>query len=321
MRSAMASAEVGDDVFGDDPTVNRLEAMAAEMLGQEAAVFTASGTQANLIALLTHCGRGDEYIVAQQGHTYIHEGGGGAALGGIQPQPLDCLPDGTLDLAKVESLIKPDDSHFARTRLLCLENTITGRVLPAGYPEQARALADRRGLRLHLDGARLFNAVVKQKRPAAELARPFDSVSVCLSKGLGSPAGSLLAGSREFIRGARRWRKMVGGGMRQTGILAAAGIFALTNNVERLAEDHARALRLAKGIAAAGGERVTVDPVQTNMVFVELSGVDPKGLASKLAERGILILPGNPLRLVTHLDIGEEDVDRIITAFGEVLAG
>jgi threonine aldolase len=321
MRKAMASAEVGDDVFGDDPTVNRLEAMAAEMLGHEAAVFTASGTQANLIALLTHCGRGDEYIVAQQGHTYVHEGGGGAVLGGIQPQPLDCLPDGTLDLVKVESLIKPDDDHFAHTQLLCLENTINGRVLPTGYPEKARALADRRGLRMHLDGARLFNAVVKQSRPASELARPFDSVSVCLSKGLGAPAGSLLAGKRDFIKGARRWRKMVGGGMRQSGILAAAGIFSLTNNIDRLAEDHAHALRLANGLAGIGSPNISIDPasVQTNMVFAALTGVDVHALVSRLAAQGIVILPGNPLRLVTHRDVDTAQIDRVIAAFAEFL--
>jgi threonine aldolase len=294
--------------------------MVAERLGQEAAVFVASGTQSNLIALLTHCGRGDEYIVAQQAHTYVHEGGGGAALGGIQPQPLDCLPDGTLDLVRVESLIKPDDSHFARTRLLCLENTINGRVLPAGYPEKARALADRRGLRLHLDGARLFNAAVKQGRPAAELARPFDSVSLCLSKGLGAPVGSVLAGSREFIKGARRWRKVTGGGMRQAGILAAAGIFALTNNIDRLAEDHAHALRLAEGLAGIGGG-ISVDPaaVQTNMVFATLTGVDAPALASRLATQSILILPGNSLRLVTHRDVDSVEIDRVVTAFAQVL--
>jgi threonine aldolase len=318
MRRAMAAAEVGDDVFGDDPTVQRLEALAAEMLVKEAAVFAASGTQTNLISLLTHCGRGDEYIVAQQAHTYLHEGGGGAVLGGIQPQPLDCLPDGTLDLAKVEALIKPDDSHFARTRLLCLENTIGGRVLPADYPDKARALTDRRGLRLHLDGARIFNAAVKQNRPAAELARPFHSVSLCLSKGLGAPVGSLLLGGKDFIREARRWRKVVGGGMRQAGILAAAGIFALTNNTSRLAEDHANARRLAEGLARLDDARFSVDPaaVQTNMVFVMLSGLDVASLAAQLATAGILILNRNPLRLVTHRDVNSADIDRAIGAFG-----
>jgi len=319
----MAEAEVGDDVFGDDPTVQHLEALVAEMLGKEAAVFAASGTQTNLISLLTHCGRGDEYIVAQQAHTYLHEGGGGAALGGIQPQPLDCLPDGTLDLAKVEALIKPDDSHYARTRLLCLENTIGGRVLPADYPEKARALTNRRGLRLHLDGARIFNAAVKQNRPVADLVRPFHSVSLCLSKGLGAPVGSLLLGSKDFIREARRWRKVVGGGMRQAGILAAAGIFALTNNTARLADDHANAARLAEGLARLDDDRFSVDPsaVQTNMVFVSLNGVEPAALAASLSAAGILILKGNPLRLVTHRDVNSAEIDSAIDAFGEFASG
>ena len=246
MRRVMAEAEVGDDVFRDDPTVDRLEELAAGMLGKEAGLFVSSGTQSNLCALLTHCGRGDEYIVGQQAHTYIYEGGGGAALGGIQPQPLDLEEDGRLDLEKVERLIKPDDYHFARTRLLCLENTTNGRVLPAGHEEDARALVDRHGLRLHLDGARLFNAAVKSGRPAAELAAPFDSVSICLSKGLGAPVGSVLTGPADFITEARRWRKVVGGGMRQSGLLAAAGIYVLNNHVARLADDHTHARRLAE---------------------------------------------------------------------------
>nr|NIP17520.1 low-specificity L-threonine aldolase [Xanthomonadales bacterium]NIX12310.1 low-specificity L-threonine aldolase [Xanthomonadales bacterium] len=270
MRRVMAEAEVGDDVFRDDPTVDRLEALAARMLGKEAGLFVPSGTQSNLCALLTHCGRGDEYIVGQQAHTYIYEGGGGAVLGGIQPQPLDLEEDGTLELAKVERLIKPDDYHFARTRLLCLENTTNGRVLPDGYAGQARELVDRHGLRLHLDGARLFNAAVKSGRPAAEIAAPFDSVSICLSKGLGAPVGSVLTGGAEFIVEARRWRKVVGGGMRQSGILAAAGIYVLENHVERLAEDHENARRLAEGLATL--ESCELDPgkVQTNMVYVGL---------------------------------------------------
>ncbi|MDG2123542.1 MAG: low-specificity L-threonine aldolase, partial [Verrucomicrobiales bacterium] len=245
MRQAMLEAEVGDDVFGDDPTVHALEALAAKLLGKPAALFAPSGTQTNLIALLTHGGRGDEYIVGQKAHTYLFEGGGGAALGGLQPQPMDNEPDGTLDLAKVESLIKPDDPHFARTRLLCLENTTWGRVLPYDYLLAARALADRHNLLLHLDGARLFNAAVASGRSAADIAAPFDSVSLCLSKSLGAPIGSVLAGSVDFIARARRWRKMVGGGMRQAGILAAAGIHALENNIDRHAEDHANAKALA----------------------------------------------------------------------------
>jgi len=207
MREVMAGAEVGDDVFGDDPTVRQLESLAAHLLGKEAGLFVGSGTQSNLCALLTHCGRGDEYIVGQQAHTYIYEGGGAAALGGIQPQPIDQEKDGSLDLEKVEKLIKPDDYHYARTRLLCLENTTNGRVLPDGYARQAQELATRFGLSLHLDGARLFNAAVQMGKPASALAAPFDTVSICLSKGLGAPVGSVLAGSAEFIAGARRWRK------------------------------------------------------------------------------------------------------------------
>jgi len=319
MRRVMAEAEVGDDVFRDDPTVDRLEELAAGMLGKEAGLFVSSGTQSNLCALLTHCGRGDEYIVGQQAHTYIYEGGGAAALGGIQPQPLDLEEDGRLDLEKVERLIKPDDYHFARTRLLCLENTTNGRVLPAGHEEDARALVDRHGLCLHLDGARLFNAAVKSGRPAAELAAPFDSVSICLSKGLGAPVGSVLTGSADFITEARRWRKVVGGGMRQSGLLAAAGIHALEHHVERLADDHANAQRLAEGLVDIEGCQADPDQVQTNMVYARFPEQKRSELPGKLKERGILVYPGHPMRLVTHLDVSPEDVERAVEAFGEIL--
>jgi threonine aldolase len=310
MRQAMAEAEVGDDVFNDDPTTQKLEALAASMLGKEAALFAPSGTQTNLIALLTHCGRGDEYIVGQKAHTYLYEGGGGAALGGIQPQPLTIEPDGTLDLAKVESLIKPDDFHYARTHLLCLENTSHGRVLPLEYLHAARTFVDHHGLRLHLDGARLFNAAVASGHTPAEIAAPFDSISVCLSKGLGAPVGSLLVGPADFIKDARRWRKVVGGGMRQSGLLAAAGIYALENHIDRLAQDHTNAQHLAQGLAAIDG--VTVDPVQTNMVFAHFP--DPQALATHLREKDILIFPGTPTRLVTHLDLDREAIDTTLTA-------
>ena len=223
MRAAMAGAEVGDDVFGEDPTVNRLEAMAAERFGHEAALFVSSGTQGNLLALLSHCGRGDEYICGQRAHNYRTEGGGAAALGGIQPQPVEVEPDGTLELGRVAAAVKPDDFHYARTRLLSLENTFSGKVLPLAYMREARDLCDRRGLALHLDGARVCNAAVKLGVEVAEITSLFDSVSVCLSKGLGAPAGTLLAGSRDFVAEARRWRKVVGGGMRQIGVVAAAG--------------------------------------------------------------------------------------------------
>ena len=319
MRRVMAEAEVGDDVFRDDPTVDRLEELAAGMLGKEAGLFVSSGTQSNLCALLTHCGRGDEYIVGQQAHTYIYEGGGGAALGGIQPQPLDLEEDGRLDLEKVERLIKPDDYHFARTRLLCLENTTNGRVLPAGHEEDARALVDRHGLRLHLDGARLFNAAVKSGRPAAELAAPFDSVSICLSKGLGAPVGSVLTGTVDFITEARRWRKVVGGGMRQSGLLAAAGIYVLEHHVERLADDHAHALRLAEGLVEIEGCQVDPDQVQTNMVYARFPEIAVERIVNSLRKRRILVYPGNPMRLVTHLDVSAEDVDRVVEVIAEVL--
>ncbi|MBJ06906.1 MAG: low-specificity L-threonine aldolase [Verrucomicrobiaceae bacterium] len=319
MRRAMIEAEVGDDVFRDDPTVEGLEELAAGMLGKEEGLFVPSGTQSNLCALLTHCGRGDEYIVGQQAHTYIYEGGGGAALGGIQPQPLDLEEDGSLDLEKVKGLIKPDDYHYARTRLLCLENTTNGRVLPEGHAEEARALADHHGLSLHLDGARLFNAAVRSGRSESEIAAPFDSVSICLSKGLGAPVGSVLTGSSDFIREARRWRKVVGGGMRQSGLLAAAGIYVLQNNVGRLAEDHAHARLLAEGLAEIEGCEVDPGRVQTNMVYARILEDQLEGLAERLREEGVLVYPGNPIRLVTHLDISREDVDQAVEAFGRIL--
>src|SRR3954468_23513751 len=258
MRDAMARAEVGDDVFADDPTVNRLQDECAQRFGMEAGLFFPSGTQSNLAALMSHCARGEEVIVGQEAHTYRFEGGGMAVLGSIQPQPLQNRPDGTLDLAEVEAAIKPDDAHFAVTRLLALENTISGKVLSRAYLADALALARRRKLATHLDGARIFNAVVKLGTPARDLCAGFDSVSVCLSKGLGTPAGTVLVGSRPLIERAHRLRKMLGGGMRQAGILAAAGLHALQHNVERLAEDHANAERLAKGLALAALE---VDPV------------------------------------------------------------
>ncbi|MEM9479438.1 MAG: low-specificity L-threonine aldolase [Verrucomicrobiota bacterium] len=319
MRQAMAGAEVGDDVFGDDPTVKRLERLAAEKLGKEDALFVGSGTQSNLVALLTHCGRGDEYIVGQKAHTYIYEGGGGAALGGIQPQPMLNENDGTLDLAKVGALVKPDDFHFAQTRLLCLENTFYGKVLPLDYLEQARALADEHGLRLHLDGARLFNAAVALECEADEIAAPFDTISICLSKGLGAPVGSVLVGDVDFIEEARRWRKVVGGGMRQSGVLAAAGIYVLENHIERLADDHANAAKLAKGLE--GIEGVEMEDVATNMVFVRFPKERLEALSEHLEENGILALADyNPVRLVTHLDVDAAGVERVVEVIGEFLA-
>ena len=303
MREAMARAEVGDDVFGDDPTVNRLQESAAEIFGFEASLFFPTGTQSNLAALMSHCQRGDEVLVGMEAHTYRYEAGGGAVLGSIQPQAIVNQPDGTLDLAQVEAAIKPDDPHFAKTRLLALENTITGRVIPRKYFDEALALAKRRGLATHLDGARIFNAAVKLGLPVIELCRGFDSVSSCLSKGLGAPAGTMLLGSKEFIARARRARKILGGVMRQVGILAAAGLYALERNVERLAEDHANAERLAKGIGAPAP--------QTNMVFLD----SRPGLVEHLAKHGVIVLPGARLRLVTHLDVDAAGIDRAIAAF------
>jgi len=307
MRRAIAEAQVGDDVFGDDPTVNRLQARAAEMLGFERALLFPSGTQSNLAALMSHCQRGDEYLVGQEAHTYRYEGGGGAVLGSIQPQPLANRPDGTLDLAEVEAAIKPDDPHFARTRLLALENTIGGRVIPRAYLENALKLAKRRGLSTHLDGARIFNAAVKLGVSARELCEGFDSASVCLSKGLGAPAGTLLLGGKAFIEKALRMRKILGGAMRQAGVLAAAGLYALEHNVARLAEDHANAERLARGLREAGYE---VEPPQTNMVFVKA----PAEFADHLVNNGVLVLAGARLRLVTHLDVDGAGIERALRA-------
>jgi len=303
MREAMARAEVGDDVFGDDPTVNRLQARAAELFGFEASLFFPTGTQSNLAALMSHCQRGEEVLVGMEAHTYRYEAGGGAVLGSIQPQAIVNRPDGTLDLAEVEAAIKPDDPHFARTRLLALENTISGRVIGRPYLEEALALAKRRGLATHLDGARIFNAAVKLGMPVADLCRGFDSVSSCLSKGLGAPAGTMLVGSRDFIARAKRARKILGGVMRQAGVLAAAGLYALEHNVGRLAEDHANAERLAKGIGAPAP--------QSNMVFADSA----PGLVEHLAQHGVIVLPGARLRLVTHLDVDAAGIERAIEAF------
>ncbi|QRX83308.1 low-specificity L-threonine aldolase [Glaciimonas sp. PAMC28666] len=310
MRAAMAAAEVGDDVFGDDPTVNRLESTAARIVGKEAALFVPSGTQANLIALMSHCERGDEYIVSQRAHCYRWEAGGAAVLGSIQPQPLNGQADGTLLLSEIEEAIKPDDSHFARTRLLALENTTGGKVLPVAYVDAATALARRYGLACHLDGARLFNAAAMLGVSAASLASPFDSVSVCLSKGLGAPVGSVLIGSAPFIAKARRLRKMLGGGMRQAGIIAAAGLYALEHNVERLVDDHANAKLLAIGLSQYSG--LTVSMPDTNMVFVNVAADVAAPFSAYLAAHGIGVTSAytaTQQRWVTHLDISEKAVE------------
>lgn len=314
MLNAMANADVGDDVYGEDPTVNRLESMAASLAGMESAVFASSGTQTNLLALLTHCQRGEEYIVGQQAHTYKYEGGGAAVLGSIQPQPMEFEPNGTLDLKKVEAAIKQDDFHFAETRLLCLENTQAGKVLPLDYIARAGEFAKEKKLSHHLDGARIFNAAVALNLPAKQITRHFDSVSFCLSKGLGAPVGSMLCGSTSFIKRARKWRKMLGGGMRQAGILAAAGIYALKNNIERLAIDHENARLLAEGLSTIQEIRLTPDSAATNMVFIHVKKNHPP-LSAYMKSKGILIPNGQFLRLVTHLNISKQDISSVVAAF------
>ncbi|ADV88525.1 TPA: low-specificity L-threonine aldolase [Vibrio vulnificus] len=310
MREAMANAIVGDDVYGDDPTVNELEAFAAKEAGFEAALFTTSGTQANLLGLMAHCERGDEYLCGQQAHNYRYEAGGAAVLGSIQPQPVENNPDGTLPFDKLTAAIKPDDSHFARTKLLSLENTINGKVLPLSYLQEARAFVDKHNLKLHLDGARVYNAATALDVPVRDIAQYFDSMTICLSKGLGAPVGSLLLGSKEYIAKARRLRKMVGGGMRQAGILAAAGKLALTEQVAQLKVDHANAKALAQGLSELPGVHVNPDFVQTNIVFAKLDdSVDINTIAQKLAKESIIITPGNPIRFVTHKDISRQDID------------
>lgn len=316
MREAMARADVGDDLYGEDPTVNALQSRMATLLGKEAALFVASGTQSNLCALMAHCQRGDEYLVGQGAHTYRYEGGGAAVLGSIQPQPLPQAADGTIDMSEIEAAIKPDDPHFARTRLLALENTFGGHVLPSAYVEAATGLARAHGLSTHLDGARLFNAAVAHGGDpydqAHRLVAPFDSVSVCFSKGLGAPVGSVLCGSQALIQRARRARQMLGGGMRQAGVLAAAALHALDHHVHRLAEDHARARRLAEGLQGLEGVRVSMP--QTNILFLDLSPERAVGAVDRIRAAGVLCNGVYRLRLVTHLDLTSEDVERAIVA-------
>jgi threonine aldolase len=323
MRAAMQAAPLGDDVFGDDTSVNALQEQIAAMLGFEAALFVPTGTQSNLCAILSHCQRGDEYIVGQQAHCYRWEGGGAAVFGSVQPQPLNHQGDGTLALADIEAAIKPDDAHFARSRLLALENTLGGKLLPFDYLQRATQLAASKGLSRHLDGARLFNAAVAQaaltgsdaRTEAKRIAQCFDSVSVCFSKGLGAPIGSALCGSRDFIARAHRIRKMAGGGMRQSGLLAAAASHAIEHHIERLALDHALAARLADGLAGIAG--LQVEAPQTNIVFVDLSGAaraQSADLLKHLADQGIQATGLYRLRFVTHLDVDAAGVDRAVAA-------
>ncbi len=322
MQKAMTDAELGDDVFGDDPTVNRLEATVAERLGKEAALFVSSGTQSNLCALMAHCQRGDEYIAGDYAHTYRWEAGGGAVLGSIQPQPVPMLSDGLPDPDAIAAAIKPDDPHFARTKLLCLENTKDGQSQSVERMMEAVSVGREAGLAIHLDGARMWNATVDLGISGAELAAPFDTVSMCMSKGLGAPVGSVLSGAADVIAEARKWRKILGGAMRQAGVIAAAGLHALDHHIDRLADDHENAARLAKGLCDIPG--IEVAGQATNMVFVAIDG-DTTELQAQLLERGIntLIAPSKKrttARLVTHLDISDDDVDTAIQAFAELSA-
>ncbi|MGE4061916.1 MAG: low-specificity L-threonine aldolase [Rhodospirillaceae bacterium] len=307
MLKAMAEAPVGDDVFGDDPTVNRLQAVVAERAGKEAALFLPTGTQSNLTALMAHCQRGEEYIVGQNAHTYKYEGGGAAVLGSIQPQPLANAPDGTIPLDLIAGAIKPDDTHFAITRLLALENTIGGKILPENYIAEATAFARSKGLGTHLDGARIWNVMAASNASLADLCKPFDTVSMCFSKGLGAPVGSVLAGPKELITRAARWRKTLGGGMRQAGVLAAACLYALDHHLARLRTDHENAARL--GAAVAEIPALKLIHQSTNMVFVSVPREKCEALGAFLKERGILTLMGPTLRLVTHGDLKPGDVD------------
>jgi threonine aldolase len=316
MLSAMVSARTGDDVYGDDPGVNALEAEAAHLSGKAAALFLPTGTQANLVALLSHCQRGDEYIVGQQAHNYKYEAGGAAVLGSIQPQPIEAAEDGTLPLEKVAAAIKPDDMHFARTRLLSLENTFGGRVLPVAYLAEAWRFTRERQLALHIDGARIFNATVALELPLSSLSCYCDTLTICLSKGLGAPVGSLLCGDADYIQRARRWRKMTGGGMRQAGILAAAGSYALENNVTRLQEDHENARWLAEQLQALG---ITVSQ-HTNMVFAQLPPEQVAPLQAWMRARNILISAAPVTRLVTHLDVDRAALQQVITQWKAFLA-
>ena len=324
MRRAMAAAEVGDDVYDEDPTVRRLQSRLAEMSGHAAALFFPSGTQSNLAALLAHCARGDEYIVAQHAHTYRFEGGGAAVLGGIQPQPLDAESDGTLCLAKVAGAIKADDFHFAKTKLLALENTTGGKVLPLKYIAQAGELARANRLGFHLDGARVFNAAVALGVPVSAITAPFDSVSICLSKGLGAPVGSVLCADMMLIARAKRWRKMLGGGMRQAGVIAAAGIFALDNNIARLADDHARAQQLADALSKVAELKIVDGKAQTNMVFVTVKNADKLDALRQHAKTQNLLLgertAADTLRLVTHKHLTEKDITAAANIIGEFFA-
>ncbi|MEN3788063.1 low-specificity L-threonine aldolase [Aeromonas veronii] len=319
MRQAMLHAEVGDDVYGEDPGVNALEAFGARLLGKQAALFVPSGTMSNLLAVMSHCQRGEGAILGNAAHIYRYEAQGSAVLGSVALQPLPMQRDGTLAFDDIKAALAPDDAHFVQTRLICLENTHNGKVLPLSYLQDMGAFVAERGLKLHLDGARLFNAAVASETPVEVIAAPFDSISICLSKGLGAPVGSVLVGSHDFIARARRLRKMLGGCMRQAGILAQAGLFALEQHVTRLADDHRRAKRLAEGLAALPGIELDLSLVQSNMVFLRLREGESAPLLAFMKERGILFSGYGELRLVTHLQINDDDIEEVIDAFTEYL--
>jgi threonine aldolase len=318
MRATMAAAIVGDDVYGDDPTVNALEANVAELLGKEAALFVTSGTQSNLCALMAHCGRGDEYIAGENAHSFKYEAGGAAVLGSIQPQTVRMHDDGSLDLEHMRSVVKPNDHHFARTKLLCLENTHDGKAQTVAQMHEAADVGRSLDLSMHLDGARLWNAAAATGDDIAAFAEPFDTVSVCLSKGLGAPMGSVLVGSEALILEAHKWRKMLGGALRQAGLVAAAGQFAIDHNRTRLVEDHANAAVLAKGLSQIDG--VTIRGQNTNMVFAQLPIKDDGAFVTKMLRQDIRVVAKNGLsRMVTHIDITRADVDDAITAIADAL--
>ncbi|MFG0519064.1 low-specificity L-threonine aldolase [Kluyvera intermedia] len=317
MLDEMVAAPVGDDVYGDDPTVNALQQYAAELSGKEAALFLPTGTQANLVALLSHCERGEEYIVGQGAHNYLYEAGGAAVLGSIQPQPIDAASDGTLPLDKVAAKIKADDIHFARTKLLSIENTHNGKVLPQAYLKEAWDFTRERGLALHVDGARIFNALVSYGCELKEITQYCDSFTICLSKGLGTPVGSLLVGNQDYIKRANRWRKMTGGGMRQAGFLAAAGLYALKNNVARLQDDHDNAAWLAEQLREIGADVMRHD---TNMLFVRVGDANASALGAFMQDRGVLINASPVVRLVTHLDVNRQQLAEVVGHWKAFLA-
>ena len=322
MRKAMFEAEVGDDVFGEDPTVNKLEAMAAERFGKEAGLLVASGTQGNLLGALTHCGRGDEMIVGEKTHMASAEGGSAAAFGGITTHTLQQDSRGRFDLDELESAIRPDDFHYPPTRLIGLENTANasgGAVLTPEYMEAVGEIAQRNDVKVHVDGARIFNAAVYLEAPASELAKDADTVSFCLSKGLSCPVGSVMVGSNEDIHVARRWRKAVGGGMRQAGVIAAAGVVALETMVDRMAEDHANARKLAMGLAQIPGVEIDPDSLQTNLVFFKMHATDPGEVVRRCEERGVRGLSERPMvRLVAHNDVDSDDIDYALEVIEDV---